>query len=368
MEKHQIALVGGAILPIYYAIKKDAPDVVHLIVTPESKKSVGPLVKLVEPSIACRIHVVSSSNPLDIREKLMPILSGEHEYSLHLTGGNKLMALVAADLAKQQAIPAFYYAGGDQWIHIPDYTVEHSEIVLDNDEIIALSDHLVKSRIDYKLLDQCEFETARQVHDFRQKHASKYNKLRIAFEENANFSQQLKKQPVRIGSLTLSYDEEQNLLLKEGEQLLLKLNSSMSEDALLRAGWWELLVAQAIHGWAPDRAIWISAIFPSKKDEKMDKNEVDVLVNLGQNLLFVECKSGKVVQSDVYKMLAVRKTYGGDKSRSVLVSYHPVSSEILEKCREHQIEVLAPFNRSEGLELLKRLPEFVKRIIVRNNL
>ena len=48
MKKHQINLVGSAILPTYYAIKKFGPDEVHLVVTTESRVIVEPLLKLVQ--------------------------------------------------------------------------------------------------------------------------------------------------------------------------------------------------------------------------------------------------------------------------------------------------------------------------------
>lgn len=101
--------------------------------------------------------------------------------------------------------------------------------------------------------------------------------------------------------------------------------------------WWETLVAHKVRTWSqrdPNRPeVWQSVLFQTENNSSRTKNEVDVLLNNQQKLIFIECKSGNVTQNDIYKVDAVRETYGGDISLAVLASYYPVEDSLQEKAR-----------------------------------
>ena len=370
MKKHQLNLVGSAILPTYYAIKKFGPDEVHLVVTTESRVIVEPLLKLVQQAIPCHIHEVLANDPLNIRQAIERICSGEGEYTINLTGGNKLMALVAAEVAKERAVDAFYYAGHHHWIRMGDYATEVMEVTLDNLEIIGLSNHKIKQYTNFSDVLPQDIDVAKKICNFRMTHYPKYKKLMEAFgdKKRACLWSDLQKGEAKVDTLTLNRKGDNVLILRDNDGVLLDVDSRWSKDMLLNAGWWEFMVANAIRRWDHAREVWINASFLLQKDQKSDKNEVDVLVNWGQNLLFVECKSGNVLQSDIYKMLAVRKTYGGEKSKSLLVSFMPLKPDIREKCRDSNIEVLAPLNDKEGAKVLNKLPKMLGKLMISSNI
>jgi len=149
-------------------------------------------------------------------------------------------------------------------------------------------------------------------------------------------------------------------------------------DALMQffeGRWWETLVTNAIYEWncnsVYSNEIWTNVKFSTQETSSpqyQDKNEIDILVNLGTRMLFIECKSGNVKQSDVYKIAQVRNTYGGDISKSVLVSYYPLNPDILEKCRDSHIYVFAPSRRYNTLSNhLKGLGKFLSQVITKLN-
>jgi hypothetical protein len=125
----------------------------------------------------------------------------------------------------------------------------------------------------------------------------------------------------------------------QNDRKVLELSSPHASDLLFNGGWWELLVAREISKWPYAKELMIQCELKFKTDETENKNEIDVLINLGRKLIFVECKSGDVKQEDINKMRVIRETYGGAISRSILVSQHIPKGTIIEKCRELDIEI-----------------------------
>ena len=83
----------------------------------------------------------------------------------------------------------------------------------------------------------------------------------------------------------------------------------------------------------------MSLAIKSSQNDKLDKNEIDILLNTGQNILFLECKAGIVTQSDINKIRTVSKFYGGISSKSILVSFFKPKEHLIEKCQDLDIEI-----------------------------
>jgi hypothetical protein len=91
------------------------------------------------------------------------------------------------------------------------------------------------------------------------------------------------------------------------------------------------------------------------------KNEVDIIVDAGTKLLFVECKTQVKNSTDVDKFASVVRTYGGLGSKALFVTYSPMVPEALEKCVEKGIAVFD----CQGLlkkDKEKRVPSLKKMI------
>ena len=100
------------------------------------------------------------------------------------------------------------------------------------------------------------------------------------------------------------------------------------------------------------KKILMSLTIKSNKNVNMDKNEIDILINTGQKMLFIECKSGIVSQSDINKMRVISKFYGGLGSKSILVSYYKPKDYLIEKCQDFGIEVFyLEENNKKNIEL-----------------
>ena len=110
----------------------------------------------------------------------------------------------------------------------------------------------------------------------------------------------------------------------------------------------------------------MSLVIKSNSNIKLDKNEIDILINTGQKILFIECKSGIVLQSDINKMRAISKFYGGISSKSILVSYLKPRDQIIEKCQDFGIELFCfeGFNKKHSRlnEISKKLDLMLSKI------
>ena len=155
-----------------------------------------------------------------------------------------------------------------------------------------------------------------------------------------------------------------DLTIIKNNGTILSINTQSSKQLLFEGRWWECLVADAMAKWAQGKyEIWTDVVFDvvDNPSVRKDKNEVDVLINIGNTIVFVECKSGTLTQNEIYKMDAIKKTYGSAKSKSVLVSLWPLSDDLKQKANDLQISVIAPkFVRED---ILARIPNEMDKIV-----
>lgn len=152
---------------------------------------------------------------------------------------------------------------------------------------------------------------------------------------------------------------DKNIAVEMNEKEVLKIQSPNVRSLFFHASWWELIVAKEISHWTKAKELLIQCELPFKSDSLMTKNEIDVLVNLGGKLIFIECKSGNVRQEDINKMRIVKDTYGGIISKSILVCRFMPKSTIVEKCKELSIEV---FYCNDGTTVVNPLSKLINAL------
>jgi len=85
--------------------------------------------------------------------------------------------------------------------------------------------------------------------------------------------------------------------------------------------------------WDKGKNIYLNCHFPFKPN--VDKNEVDIIVNTGSKILFVECKTQITHTTDIDKFRSVVKGYGGIGSKGIFVTDAKMTDIAREKCKEH---------------------------------
>ena len=323
MKKIQIALVSKETLPVFYMINELRPDEVYLVGTKETTNEMH-YIKVVAKNIGVVCHELTTQP--DSMQDCMRVCDGVHarngedcEYCYNLTGGTKLMAfgaLICAQSHKANAV----YTDVSSYTDFSDFERHDITRLLDTDTIIALQGQKVKDKDVYHY-DAERTECADEVRNFIENNDKAYHIL-------MNYYNSYKCMPNPFRSGKLFYHRDKDRLVVEYDDV--EVFSSDYHDAF--------------------------------RMQRNDKNEIDVLVNTGNALLFVECKSGSFTQDNIYKLNSVFKTYGSYKSKGVIVSYrhNVIKPDLLEKAKEERVSLLVP-NRSMA-DLFVKLDKVVNSL------
>lgn len=360
--KHQITFVGGQLLPIYVGIKEFDPDVIHFIVSKESRPKIGYMKQLlIGKSIFEKL-----CNPFDYFsilsscQDILGKMTKEDIVLLNLTGGTKIMVLTAQSLIHEKGLSGFYVNQDDTVLMLPSYELRKLTSNILTHEFLGLGGYRLSKSKTLADFNDDDFNSVNAISDF----SKKYDKLILQINSKVRKTYDTLYKIPSAGNLvinkatTLKWNIN-NLTVDLNGSLILDIKSQNVRSLFFHAAWWELIVAKAISNWAIAKELLIQCELPYKADDKITKNEIDVLINLGSKLIFIECKSGLVKQEDINKMRIVKDTYGGIISKSVLVARFKPTPVILEKCKELNVEV---FYIYEGNRQVNRLENLVVRL------
>lgn len=367
MAKVHIALVGGQPMPVYQGIEHCVPDEICLVCSRSTLATAEQIKSIYKRTT--NVIVVSDDNLSDMQDKFFGLLQLYKQYevvSLNLSGGLKIWAVLlskmiptilphASVLCIAQDGQVFdlsnpkdkLYAkfnmdkqfellgqkGNVEWDTLTNYDEEDDKVCdlikkmyWDDKRIVALMDQFVK-----------EFEK-----EFRKKFSYETtNSYRCVFDGNFDYYVEWKPN-----------DREFELMWAGIPYFL---SSTMADVLLLNTGWFEYDVARAFAELYGREKVHLSTIF--KSANKKDKNEVDVIVELGQRLLFVECKTQISKPTDINKFANVVKTYGGLGTQALFVTASPMTADQLEKCKDSSVRTFTIYDNNHRVkkEELKKL-------------
>lgn len=362
---HQITLVGGQWLPIYLGIKEYQPDHIHFVVSEESTSTVASIkssignVKVSE----CLCDPYSFSSIVSAIENTISKIDDNTTIRINLTGGTKIMFLAAQSVILNKKLKGFYINQNETVLFVPEFTQHKLTCNLTAQEFLQMSGHAITSSKSLGDFSENEVKEAFAIRDFVMRYESVNLKVNAELRRIINSKGSLpKKDSFSLpGDIELTWDYS-NIHLQEKGKSLLTLQSKLARTFFFYAGWWEYVVADAIRKWEGAREILMQCEIPFKETSEMSKNEIDVLVNLGKKLIFIECKSGKVTPNDIDKMRIVKETYGGMISRTMLVSYFKPTAAIMEKCKELHIDTFFLYDGKTEVNKLESLKDSLEKL------
>lgn len=360
--RHQITFVGGQILPVYLGIKEFSPDVIHFIVSEESRPKIGYMKQL----LSGKSIFEQMCNPFDFSsiisacQEVLKNLTKNDELLLNLTGGTKIMVLTAQSLIHEKGLSGFYVNQNDTVLMLPSYELRKLSSNISTNEFFGLGGYKLSNSKTLSDYNEDDFKTVNAISDF----SKKYDRLILQINSKVRRTyESLYKIPsvgyLEINKSTILKWDRCNLSVNLNGSSILNLMSQNVRSLFFHAAWWEVLVAKAISNWSIAKELLIQCELPFKSNDKITKNEIDVLINIGSKLIFIECKSGLVKQEDINKMRIVKDTYGGIISKSVLVARFKPTPIIIEKCKELNVEV---FYIYEGNRQINKLENLVSRL------
>lgn len=366
--KHQIILLGKDITSVYHGIKEFAPDHVHLLCTNETKDVAAPLFPLLPASIRRTLYRTEPYDGENVRNVCRKIHQAypTDKFAYNLSEGTKLMAFAAFTIAKEYNAPAFYLTQLGDLIRLENFEKHPMQSQLDNKEILGLSGNILTEYQDAKQLSDADIQASASIKQFIEQYPKEHTMIQRFF--NIFCNKELSRLPSsRVFKSGLRFKQRQDtFLIAQQNRVLLRLTTPNAGMLFFKGRWWETLVAHKVRTWSqrhPNRPeVWQSVLFKTENNSSRTKNEVDVLLNNQQKLIFIECKSGNVTQNDIYKVDAVRETYGGDISLAVLASYYPVEDSLQEKCKDLQINLFAPAYIDDRIHHLDTLPDWLEKL------
>ena len=365
--KHQIILLGKDITSVYHGIKEFGPDHIHLLYTDATDHIETPMYPLLPPAMRCNRYKTEPYNGKSVIEVCRRIHQKyQGEFTYNLSEGTKVMAVAALAVAEESGADAFYLTQHGEVVHLGRFENHPLRTTLNNDEILRLSGNILTAYHDAKRLSNEDVKASMRIKQLIEHNPQEQASIQKFF--SIFCKRQLNRLPAsKIFANNLRFKQRNgSILITMKEYVLLRLHQNNATQLYFEGRWWETLVANQVRNWSTQREnlpeVWRSVIFQTNEKDTHPKNEVDVLLNNQQKLIFIECKSGNVTQNDIYKIDAVRETYGGDISQAVLASYYPVEKSLQDKCKDLQIHLFAPNFLTERSNHLNKMPAWLDKL------
>lgn len=365
--KHQICFLGGQLLPIYIGIKEFMPDSVHFIASEESKEGMF-VIKDLFKGLKYSEFLGDPFDFYSIRKRIENIIDkidANDSVLINLTGGTKIMLLAAQSIISDREVKGFYINQDYSFIDVPSYEKRKIDSQLSVKDFFALSGHRIFTANALGDFTASDIKVSNEIEAFAASNRL-YSKLSDHIRKKFR-SVPKKGFEKTIDNASIRWDTDL-IEIEKDKKLVVSFKSSNIGKLFFNASWWELLVASQIGKWEKAKEVLLHCELPFKSDDKVLKNEIDILVNTGSKLIFVECKSGNIIQEDINKMKIIKQTYGGIISKSLLVSRFMPSQSIQEKCKELDIAVYYVYAFQRVVNPLKNLGRVLDRIEKRTSI
>lgn len=341
-----IALIGGQVYPAYLGIADQQPDSVILIHSTNTKNEA----ERIKSELPDRDILLMEFEPVDIERifiqtrELLRRVNTEYNYTINITSGTKLWTIAFYEYFNNRANAKLMYI--DQNNRIYDLSTMGSRlstVQLNMDLLFRLNGTNVKSHTDFNEYTTEDLTCLQQIKSLRKGSYQLFNTMSIPqnmhiFDSKEGTYSFRSKNVKESG--TMYWNKEDNCIIIEmttqkGKRRE-RLKSPHVFDLFFHTGWFEYEVAQMLFNWKFTKEIRLNVCFPYQTDNNA-KNEIDIVVNTGNRLLFVECKTQIFDITDIDKFRTAVKNYGGMGCKALFITEAKMKPKAAEKCRDSGI-------------------------------
>lgn len=365
--KIHIALVGGQPAPVYNGIVATQPDKVVFIYSAESLKVVEAVKKEINVAIDEQ-NTLDTTDPRKILDRATSLAERykDDEVTLNISSGLKSWSHLFGRVFDPLPNATVFYMDQNNILWNYRTMKSQSDFVFNMDAQFRLQGNELTHFTpfaDYTDEDKNCFD---KVVAARNYNTGKFNKLTtLLSNEWDNMLQNQKHGCFNISSTEYAEWEKPDfvriVLSKKAGVNEFEITSPHAVSIAFNSGWFEYKVARMLSHWRYAKEIRLNCKFPDKKSHsvKFPKNEIDIIVNTGTKLLFVECKTKIKSSIDIDKFRTAVKNYGGLGSKALFVTDIAMDDLQKEKCRESDIIMFSLQDKTFGLnkeqELFKLL-------------
>lgn len=335
MTKLHITLVGGQTAPVYQGIIDSNPDKVFLVYSEqteaEAKRILSEIAVLSE---SFRFDPVDLSNiEKGIREidaKINPL-----DYiTINIGGGTKPWSVLFYEYFRNRDNTKLIYIDQNNFVWDFKSKTKH-QVVFDIDIQFRLYGNPLTNFKTLRDFTTDDFEVIDDIKALRKFNYQDFKYMTEHLSKQSNEVFVIGKSGSTIDWLLNEKSFKCLMKDKTGKELRKILKSKNIKNLLLNSGWFELQVAKMLSQWNKAKDMRLNCIFQSTKGSP--KNEIDIIVNTGSKLLFVECKTQIKNETDIDKFASAVKIYGGMGSKALFITESPMSNKAVEKCRDNSI-------------------------------
>ncbi len=335
MAKVHITLVGGQPAPVYNGIIATQPDKVVFIYSDSSRDNAERISTEIQiPSERRKIDPVELN---DIEKKVLQCAETykNDDVSINISSGTKPWAFYFAKVFGQMSNAKIFYV--DQNNLLWDFSNKSShKVKFDMDAQFRLLGNPLNDYTSFDKIEPDDKQAVESIIELFSLSSRSNNMFRLV--EEARRNSHLTEFTLKNGS-TMKWIKESKqfeiTLIERGNTITKTLKSKHVRDLLLKTAWFEYKVAEIISKWDKAESIRMNCKFPYK--DSAAKNEIDVLVEAGSKLLFVECKTQIEDNTDIDKFASAVRNYGGMSSKALFVTNSIMSEKAKEKCGDNGI-------------------------------
>jgi hypothetical protein len=343
--KVHITLVGGQPVPVYHGIVATQPDKVIYIYSQQSAKALESI--KAELNLPHEVFLLTPVNPQEIKKKAEELaeIYKNDDVTVNISSGPKSWShLFGLTFDKYPNADVVYIDQNNVLWNYSDFT-HKSDFKYDMFAIFRLADNALKHYTDFSVYTEEDDACAKEIEKIRRINFSDFNHLTaILSSENQKQLHDCKNGEFFSGYSSVRWHKETateephvtfNIYDKYGKETEKELSSPHIIELTFNSGWFEYKIARILSKWNKAENIYMNCKFPSK--ENLDKNEVDIIVDTGTKLLFVECKTQIADTTTIDKFSTVVKTYGGTGSKGIFITDSQMKNLATEKCNERKL-------------------------------
>lgn len=372
MPKIHIALVGKQTTPISQVIEHVKPDQMILLPSQDSHQYADVVKAQYVGKIACDIYDLSVDDIAAIRSMAVTIAEAipmNYEVTLDLTSGVKPWALIFIEVFKEKLPQSdvYYVYQNGKLINMSkqeavgdvdfDYNMQFRLLGHNFSEYTLFTEYTHEDEVATVILKDYYHENSKQFTPLMMDFCKYVSQNKLSHDEDIHFYNMLGDVSWTAASHTMSI----NIAIK-GK---VEISSPHAWHLTTTAGWFEYYVANILSKIFPPDQIFMNCHF--KGSNNNDLNEVDIIVNTGKKLLFVECKTQIKDSNDVDKFASVVRNYGALGSKALFITYWRMLPNGVEKCKNNRISGYNMHKRNESSHI-ENLKILLNQIINKSNL
>lgn len=370
MKKLHIALVGAQTMPIYIGILESYADKFILIHSTQTKSNAEIIARYINRDNTVLFELPAWDFP-KMKDRIDGLLAEYKDWRIeaNISGGSKPWGFMFSMLAFEYSNMSLFFVDQSCMIHnISDLTSRMAKPldggirqILEFNQILESNQASSVTHVDLTSYGEKDVSILTEITRYRKKYPKIFNNLTIP-KRGIQKRYQNNKMDTIVDDQSqseISWDirgPEQKVKLtfinRLGNTDVVTFQSPHAFDMVVSSGWFEYEIAKCLELWTEAKDIWLNSVFPYRNNTP--KNEIDIIVNVGYKLLFVECKTKIFDYTDIDKFRSAVKNYGGLSSKAIFISLESMDAKTIEKCETNGIDYFS-LDGKPAVEMKKAL-------------